>query len=183
EMQNPRPNDSTSFTGGSFRSRNSIPRTTAVIRRKIPMLQACKLAEPHKQEKSSPSWRSVLSIHPAAELFPLMPSDELRALGADIIKNGLTSPIALWRADPKSSLYLLDGRNRLDAIEMATGKPVEVGAPSIMAGEFLATDKVIVLDGRSVDPYAYVISANYHRRHLTFEQRQNLLIIAIARAP
>jgi hypothetical protein len=47
------------------------------------------------------SWRDLWSIHPAADLFPRMTPDELRALGEDIIKNGLTSPIALWRSDPK----------------------------------------------------------------------------------
>jgi DNA-binding Lrp family transcriptional regulator len=138
------------------------------------MLQPCKSSELDKQEKSS--WRDTLPVHPAAELFPLMSSDELRALGADIVNNGLTSSIALWRADPKAPLFLLDGRNRLDAIEMATGKPVEVGAPSLMAGKFSALDKVIVLDGRSVDPWAYVVSANIYRRHLTIEDKDRLIV-------
>src|SRR5262245_24657232 len=147
------------------------------------MLQACKLPELDKQEKSSPSWRDVLPIHPAAEPFPLMTLDELQVLGEDIVKLGLANSIVLWRADPKAPLYLLDGRNRLDAIELATGSLVEVGAPSIMAGEFLATDKVTVLDGRSVDPWTRVTSLNVHRRHLTPEQRQQALIRHIARAP
>ena len=34
------------------------------------------------------SWRSWLRVHPAAELFPPLDSDELRALAADIKKNG-----------------------------------------------------------------------------------------------
>src|SRR5215471_6537024 len=76
------------------------------------------------------SWRDTLPVHRAAELFPLMSPDELRALGEDIVKNGLTSAIVLWQPDPKSPMYLLDGRNRLDAIEIATGCPVEIGAPS-----------------------------------------------------
>jgi hypothetical protein len=105
-----------------------------------------------------------------------MSSDELQTLGADIVKNGLTSPIALWRAHPDGQAVLLDGRNRLDAIEMATGKAVEIGAPSLMAGEFLATDKVVELDGRKVDPVAYVISANIHRRHLTTEDKDRLIV-------
>jgi len=109
-------------------------------------------AHPTTDRRSESGWRSILPIHPAAELFPLMPPDELRALGEDIMKNGLTSPITLWRADPKVRAQMLDGRNRVDAIELITGKPVEIGAPSLMAGNFLATDKVIVLDGRSVDP-------------------------------
>jgi hypothetical protein len=77
---------------------------------------------------ASSSWRSTLPIHPAAELFPRMPPDELRALGEDIIKNGLTSPIVLWQPDSKSPARLLDGISRLDAIEIATGSPVIVGA-------------------------------------------------------
>ena len=35
------------------------------------------------------SWRDI-PIHPAADLFPLMAPDELKALGEDIKKNGLT---------------------------------------------------------------------------------------------
>ena len=119
----------------------------------------------------------ILPIHPAAELFSCAPvsPDEKRALGEDIIKDGLTSPIVLWKPDRKSPECLLDGITRLDVIEIATGRPVIVGAPSITAGEdFLACNKVIVLDG-SVDPYAYVISANIRRRHLTTEQKRDLI--------
>src|SRR6516225_8250163 len=131
---------------------------------------------------ASSSWRSILPIHPAAELFPRMSPDELRALGEDIIKNGLTSPIVLWQPDSKSQARLLDG-SRLDAIEIATGSPVIVGAPSIIAGQhFLVCDKVIVL-GKSVDPYAYVISANIHRRHLTAEQKRELIAKLIKATP
>src|SRR3954463_15099203 len=70
--------------------------------------------------KPAKSWRDVIKIHPAAELFPLMPPDELRALGKDIKKNGLTSPIAITTSkDAKGGNYqLLDGRNRLDAMEL-----------------------------------------------------------------
>jgi DNA-binding Lrp family transcriptional regulator len=122
------------------------------------------------------SWRDTIAIHPAAELFPLMPPDQLRVLGEDIKKNGLTSPIVLWRSHPQAPVQLLDGRNRLDAIEIATGSPAVVGAPSITAGEdFLACNKVIVLD-KSVDPFPYVVSANIHRRHLTIEDKDRLIV-------
>jgi hypothetical protein len=121
------------------------------------------------------SWRDVLPIHPACELFPPLPPDELRALGEDIVKNKLASPIVLWQADSKAPLQLLDGRNRLDALELVAG-PVTVGAPSIMAGEdFLACDRVITLP-KSVDPYAYVISANIRRRHLSIEDKDRLIV-------
>jgi hypothetical protein len=127
------------------------------------------------------SWRDVLAIHPAAELFPLMSPDELRALGDDIKANGLHVPIAVW-SDGKSPIRLVDGISRLDAIEIAIG-PATVGAPSVMAGkDFLARNKVITLD-KSVDPYAYVISANIHRRHLTAELKRDLIAKLIKATP
>jgi hypothetical protein len=127
------------------------------------------------------SWRDTLPIHPAAELFPPLSEAELAALGKDIRKHGLTSSIAVW-SDGKSPEQLLDGRGRLDAIEIEIG-PAIVGPPSIMAGkDFLAVNKVIVLD-RSVDPYAYVISANIHRRHLTVEQKHELIAKLIETDP
>jgi hypothetical protein len=64
------------------------------------------------------SWCDVLEIHPAAELFPMMSDDELQELGEDIKKHGLHEGVAL--CDGK----LLDGRNRLDAMEMAGIKVV-----------------------------------------------------------
>jgi hypothetical protein len=127
------------------------------------------------------SWRDTLPIHPAAELFPRMSGAELAALGKDIRKHGLTSSIAVW-SDGKSPEQLLDGRSRLDAIEIEIG-PAIVGPPSVMAGkDFLAVNKVIVLD-RSVDPYAFVISANIHRRHLTVEQKHELIAKLIKTDP
>jgi hypothetical protein len=42
---------------------------------------------------SPKTWRDVLPIHPAAELFPLMSEAELRELGEDIQANGLQAPI------------------------------------------------------------------------------------------
>jgi hypothetical protein len=38
-------------------------------------------------------WRAHLKIHPAADLFPLLPPDELRALADDIKERGLRSPM------------------------------------------------------------------------------------------
>jgi ParB-like chromosome segregation protein Spo0J len=65
------------------------------------------------------NWRSDLSVHPAADLFPLMSEAELRELGEDIKKNGLQSPIIVMSGpgidddgEEIEQWYLLDGRTR-----------------------------------------------------------------------
>ena len=68
------------------------------------------------------SWRDVLPVHPAAELFPMMSDAELRELADDVKKNGLHERVKTIKDNGK--LYLLDGRNRLDAIELA-GRKIE----------------------------------------------------------
>jgi hypothetical protein len=109
------------------------------------------------------SWRDVLAIHPAAELFPRMSEDELHALGEDIKKNGLANRPVVWRA-PDGTEYLLDGRNRCDAMEMA-------------GIQFLNDQgaRLLPWDETKIDPYVFVISANIHRRHLTAEQKRELI--------
>jgi hypothetical protein len=66
---------------------------------------------------------------------------------------------------------LLDGRSRLDALEL-NGGTIDLDDTSIFE---------VVAD--TVDPVAYIIGANMLRRHLTSEQRQDLLIKLIARTP
>ena len=133
------------------------------------------------QKPAASSWRDVLPIHPAAELFPLMTPDELRSLGEDILKNGMTSPIVLWEADENTPAVLLDGRNRLDAIELVIGPP-KVNRWSVFVDGRLNRGLVDTFAGH-VDPYAHVISANIHRRHLTTEQKRELIAKLIKAAP
>lgn len=63
---------------------------------------------------TSRQWREVLPPHSAAELFPLLPPDELVELAEDIKKHGMQEAIVLT-ADCKQ---LVDGRNRLDNMEV-----------------------------------------------------------------
>jgi hypothetical protein len=151
------------------------------------------------QPAAKKSWRDVLPIHPAAELFPRMSKDELRALGEDILKHGLTSPIAVWRADPNAEGHqLLDGRSRLDALE-AVGAAIDVsfvgskGNPQAKLfivlkyrhpnADWTRIGVVEPSDRPLGDPYAYVISANIHRRHLTAEQKRDLMAKLIKATP
>ena len=136
-----------------------------------------------------------------------MSSDELRELGRDIRKNGLRSSIALWQSDKGASALLLDGISRLDAVEVELGRPVRVVPRTYRlrtrwsletdedgesvpvtnligkAGNSTAEQQTFILLGRDVDPWAYVTSANLHRRHLTAEQRRELIVRLIEAMP
>src|SRR5262249_12453545 len=103
--------------------------------------------------------------------------------GEDIKKNGLKIPVAVW-SGKGGRLQLLDGRNRLDAMEA-------VGIPIKRFKRFIeySSDGQIVWEyasecvGNDTDPYAYIVSANIHRRHLTIEQKRDLIAKLIKATP
>jgi ParB-like nuclease domain len=127
------------------------------------------------------SWRDAMSVHPATALFPIISDAELDELGEDIRRNGLQQPITILRKSNDDEL-LLDGRNRLDALERVgikfylqrrkhgkwDLKILEDGVPT-------ASIELVHTVDDSVDPYAYVMGANIHRRHLTSEQKRELI--------
>jgi hypothetical protein len=140
------------------------------------------------------SWRDVLPVHEAADLFPSLSEKELKALADDIYKNGLKVPITLWAATPdrKEQRYLLDGRGRLDAMELAGMATLDrYGALSEYMGlkwiEVYGQENVLsmTVGGNpsdlkertkpSTDPWDYVISVNIRRRHLAPNQTAVLL--------
>jgi hypothetical protein len=123
-------------------------------------------------DKQATSWRDILPIHPACEMLDPLSPDELETLGGDIAAHGLRIPIIIYREDGAAEPQLLDGRNRLDAMEKA-GMPIVVdGKIAWRPGSFEWRE---VRGDAGVDPYAYVLSANIHRRHLTNEQKRNLI--------
>ena len=106
------------------------------------------------------SWRDVYKVHPAADIFPMLPEEELRKLGEDIKEHGLREPITLYRADDDTdakAICLVDGRNRLAAMEL-------VGLINTVVRYIHS------------DPEAYIISKNIRRRHLTKEQQADLIV-------
>jgi ParB-like chromosome segregation protein Spo0J len=124
------------------------------------------------------NWRDVLPVHPAAELFPLMTTEQLRELAADIEKHGLREKASTWQNPETGKIEVLDGRNRLDALELLGGNAmnwdksdfrlVGVIAAKRGSGYLYETDPAF-------DPYAFVLSKNIHRRHLTPEQKDELI--------
>jgi hypothetical protein len=123
-------------------------------------------------------WRDRLPVHPAAELFPLMSEGELRELAADIKKNGLRERVKYDYDEERQVHYLLDGRNRLDALELLDrdlfpGKEDNPGDRNYP--EWFEGDGKIFEQAYCDDPVAHVISANIHRRHLTSDQKRELI--------
>ncbi|MGY8682659.1 hypothetical protein Q2941_33500 [Bradyrhizobium sp. UFLA05-153] len=88
-----------------------------------------------------------------------MSADELLALGEDIQKHGLHEGVALCDGD------LLDGRNRLEAMEM-------VGIKVVTSNGKL---DIAFRNVKPRDPVDYVISKNIHRRHLSADQKRELI--------
>jgi ParB-like chromosome segregation protein Spo0J len=67
---------------------------------------------------NKPSWRDHWRVHPACECFPIMPPRELHTLADDIGKHGLKVPIQTRNVAGEDQPYLIDDRNRLDAMEL-----------------------------------------------------------------
>src|SRR5262249_16180273 len=147
------------------------------------------MSKPKITKSATPSsWRDVLPIHPAAEKFPRMTDDEVRALGEDIKTNGQRVPIAIIersRPRPDGTFHIsdpplqevLDGISRLDAMEEASIAVTDKDGQ--LHKQILRT----VVDTDEVDPVAFVISANIHRRHLTGEQKRGIIAELIKAQP
>ena len=133
------------------------------------------------------SWRDVIQVHPAADLFPMMPPDELKTLGEDIRKNGMAVPIMVCKASG-GGLCLIDGRNRLEALETVgvhvasvfLNEHGELRWQDTMLGGIVRLNRVYPTD---LDPYEYVLSANIHRRHLTTEQKREIIAKVLKAQP
>ena len=84
----------------------------------------------------------------------MMGDDELAELGEDIKARGLIEPIKFRGAE------LIDGRNRMEAMERA-GIKVDNGHKHHLP---------------AIDAVAYIIGANIRRRHLSSGQLADILV-------
>jgi ParB-like chromosome segregation protein Spo0J len=111
-----------------------------------------------------------LKFHPLADIFPLMEGEEFAALVADIKANGVSNIVTLYQG------MILDGRNRYRACKALgwTDRRVQLELPMRHSDAFV--------DDHG-GPLAYVISANIHRRHLTAQQKRELIAKLIKAQP
>lgn len=99
----------------------------------------------------------VMLVHPAADLFPLLPDDQLAELADDIRLRGLIEPVVT--IDVAGVTMILDGRNRARACILAGVEP-----------------RTVPWDGSGGSPSGFVLSKNIHRRHLTPAQRAAIAV-------
>lgn len=135
---------------------------------------------------------------------------ELEELGDDIVQNGMHEPLVEWidnsaaehpdddDDDSEFPSYLLDGRNRLEALDRrglreyggterqrvrCVGSADYAKRHNTVSSGPVLTYYAKVWQGPpkrgswqpGVDPWVYVASANLKRRHLTAEQRQRFV--------
>ena len=100
-----------------------------------------------------------LVAHPLAEMFPMMEGEAFDTLVRDIKQNGCHYPIILHEGK------ILDGRNRYRALRQLGRIPIVT----------------LPYDGK--DPLGFVLSSNVHRRHLTAEQRREIIARVLKEQP
>ncbi len=142
-----------------------------------------------------PKWRTIIKVHPAADEFPLLEGDGQFNLRADINAHDQKVPLVFWRDQESNALLLIDGRNRLDAIEILFGRvrwegedllaqpdPADFVDGEQVTEEDLAATRVLyeLVEG---DPHEIVLSFNVHRRHLSQKQRRELIAALVEANP
>jgi hypothetical protein len=121
-----------------------------------------------------------VKFHPLADIFPLTEGAEFDALVADIKANGLREKIDLYEGK------IVDGRNRYLALQR-----LEID-PSADPSKYFRKAIYAHTTGGEIAPHerdnddrvrAYVISKNIHRRHLTPEQKRDLIAKLLKATP
>ena len=97
------------------------------------------------------NWDEI-KVHPKADMFPMIPQDDLEELAESIANNGQRLPIILVKNC--ENVLLIDGRNRLAACKIAKIEP-----------------KYEYFEGKEDDILAYIADINLNRRNLNAGQR------------
>ena len=117
-------------------------------------------------EVVNPSWRDFWQVHPACGVFPQMNADELRKLADDIQAYGIRVTIQTRTAED-GQLYVIDGRNRLDACELLSWHLVDERGE--WRGKIMEHIEYKRANHREI--VEQVVSFNLQRRHLDESQR------------
>lgn len=100
------------------------------------------------------------TVHPAAELFPLVEGQEFDRLVQSVREHGVQTPV-MFGWDDNEKPVLLDGRNRLRAVEHLKSEGITVPVP------VLTFDHLY----ESITPVEWIEAQNIDRRHLPDDAR------------
>jgi hypothetical protein len=115
--------------------------------------ERCGVSQAEAMQRAHEGALGVKQMHPLCTLFPRMEGAEFDALVADVRANGLLTPIVVLDGQ------ILDGANRYRACIEAGIEP-----------EFVPF--------HGGDPVSFVLSANFHRRHLSAGQQAAVVAAA-----
>lgn len=101
-------------------------------------------------------------VHPLASKFPLIKGTDFNVLVASIKKSGKVEPVKTHEG------LLIDGRNRLRAVEMLREQGIDIEVPE---EEWRSNN------GETVEEYIFAL--NLHRRHLDPDQRAMLAAMSM----
>ena len=108
----------------------------------------------------------MIEFHPLANIFPLIEGQEFDDLVKDIRTHGLREPIILLQNK------ILDGRNRYRACVTAGLLPESLDTLTVPQLKYFKHHVAAGHDAPSDDElFAFVLSKNLHRRHLSASQR------------
>ena len=128
-------------------------------------------------------WRDRLPVHSAAEAFPLLSEKGLKELAGDIKRNGLRTEIVIWSPEGSDEKYLLDGRNRLDALALLECLAVEEHGRLCTKDDDGTLREIEMRQIVGGDPEKLAYSLNVHRRHLPPELKRDLIAQLLKKQP
>jgi hypothetical protein len=144
------------------------------------------------------SWRDRISVHPVADLFPIMSDAKLIKFGEDVREHGLNHQLVFY-VDEKRIDALRDGSGAINQSIEAERKKAAGALPLIDGrNRLIAMQLVGILDEQRLTdlfkkaklkwrddgtPEEVVASLNLHRRDLTAEQHTKLVAALIKATP
>ena len=119
------------------------------------------------------AWRDV--IHPAALILPRPTPAEFADLKQSVEDHGLLSPLSTF-IDKQGEHWLLDGVSRLQVM-------VELDRPVIDAENRWIVPTFPYYEEQGADPYEIALNLNVNRRHLTADQKREVIQALLEQRP
>ena len=119
-------------------------------------------------EQLASRWRAIYKVHPTAALFPPLKPEPLRELASHIKAHGLSDKVRLW-TDSEGNIWVIDGLNRLDALDMI----------GITPDSSTWADYIEMLDCEAEEIPHLIVGWNIQRRHLKEKEKVQLAVTAL----